>query len=111
MSRRTARLSLASTLVAVAVAAWVADPVVVSEEDLALQAVAASLEDTVVDPAWVAAPKSSSPTYVHYLHSAMNSQANNLYSFPTTSAGRTSRTSSVKVVGRHKDSRIKFVHR
>ena len=65
MSHRTARLSLASTLAAVAVAEWVADPAVVSEEDLALQAVVASLEATAVDPAWVAALRSSSPTYVY----------------------------------------------
>lgn len=48
-------------VVAVAVA-WVAHPAATSVEDLALEAVEASAADTAVDLAWVAAPRSSSPT-------------------------------------------------
>ena len=49
-------------MVVAAVVVWVAHPAATSVEDLALEAVAASAEDTAVDLAWVAAPRSSSPT-------------------------------------------------
>jgi hypothetical protein len=45
------------------------------------------------------------------LHSAMNSQANNIYSFPTTWAGRTSRTCSAKVVSTRDQANLKLEHR
>ena len=49
-------------MVLAVVVAWVAHPAATSVEDLALEAVAASAAVTAVDPAWVAAPRSSSPT-------------------------------------------------
>ena len=60
-SYRIAKLSPASVVLAVVVA-WVAHPAATSVEDLALEAVEASAADTAVDLAWVAAPRSSSPT-------------------------------------------------
>lgn len=60
------RLSLASALV-VAVAAWAVARVAALAEVPALVAVVASAAvATVVDPLWAAAPRSSSPTYVHH---------------------------------------------
>lgn len=47
----------------------------------------------------------------HRLHCKRNLQANNLHSFPTMSAGRTSRTSSVKVVSRNMLFTCKLEHR
>lgn len=49
-------------MVVAVVVAWVAHPAATSVEDLALEAVEASAADTAVDLAWVAAPRSSSPT-------------------------------------------------
>ena len=62
MNYRTARLSPASTLVVLAVVAWVAHPAAVSVRDPALQAVVASAADMVVDPPWAVALRSSFPT-------------------------------------------------
>jgi hypothetical protein len=45
------------------------------------------------------------------LSSAMSSQANKFYSFPTTWAGRTSRTCSVKVVSTRDQSKPKLKRR
>jgi hypothetical protein len=44
------------------------------------------------------------------LHNAMSSQANNIYSFPTTWAGKTSRTCSAKVVSTREQSNLKLEH-